>query len=259
MTWQELQAVNRVLSSFTATLADSQVRWFTGNQNVARIVHHDSNKHELQDTAVQIFHRCVVNNTNLVVEWIPRRLIEQADYIGRIAEYDDWHVDPHLFREIDSQWGPHQVDRFAADYNSQLPRFNSKFWCPGTDGVDAFCYNWHGQNNWCCPPVYLIPRVLRHARSCNAVGTLILPHWPSAYFWPLICPDGQHYAPFVVDWIDLPRTQKTIRPGKRGHSFFAGIPNTRNFAVRFNFVLPPRMETSGFCTTPVGVCQKCRN
>ena len=61
-TWRELQALYRVLGSFAATLADCQVRWFTDNQDVARIVHHGSNKHELQDAAVQIFHRCVVNN-----------------------------------------------------------------------------------------------------------------------------------------------------------------------------------------------------
>ena len=30
------------------------------------------------------------------------------------------------------------------------------------------------------------------------------PFWPSAPFWPLICPDGKHFALFVKDWCDLP-------------------------------------------------------
>ena len=36
------------------------------------------------------------------------------------------------------------------------------------------------------PPVSIVSRVLHHMKSQNAVGTVILPFWPSAHYWPLL-------------------------------------------------------------------------
>ena len=45
--------------------------------------------------------------------------------------------------------GVHSIDRFADNYNSHLPRFNSRFACPGAEAVDAFTVDWGGgENNW---------------------------------------------------------------------------------------------------------------
>ena len=79
-----------------------------------------------------------------------------ADYLSRIVDHDDWSLDHTIFELIDYEWGPHTVDRFANHYNTQLPRFNSRFWNPGTEAVDAFTSDWQDDNNWLCPPVYLI-------------------------------------------------------------------------------------------------------
>ena len=92
---------------------------------------------------------------------------------------------------LDSTFGPHTVDRFASVYNAQLERFNSKYWNPGSEAVDAFIVDWGGENNWLCPPIGLIPRVLRHAQRCKAEVTLVVPYWESAPFWPILCPQGR--------------------------------------------------------------------
>ena len=60
------------------------------------------------------------------------------------------------------------------------------FWDPGSEAVDAFACNWAGENNWSCPPMFLVPRLLRHAQSTKAQGTLIVPHWVSSPFWPVL-------------------------------------------------------------------------
>ena len=63
----------------------------------------------------------------------------QADqYLSRIIDYDDWSLDHKLFKFLDNKWGPHTVDRFACFYNAQLSRYNSRFWNPGSEAVDAF-------------------------------------------------------------------------------------------------------------------------
>ena len=43
-----------------------------------------------------------------------------ADYISRIHDFDDWMVDPNFFNFVNTTWGPHTVDCFAASHNSQI-------------------------------------------------------------------------------------------------------------------------------------------
>ena len=103
---------------------------------------------------------------------------------------------------------PNSVDRFANYINSKIARFNSRYWNPGAEGVDAFVMDWSGQNNYVCPPICLIPRVLLHMSNCKAQETLIIPLWYSAPFWPMIC--GEYiFREFVLDCIWTYRLIKT--------------------------------------------------
>ena len=101
---------------------------------------------------------------------------------SRLVDHDDWRLNLVVFKWLDELWGPHTVDRFADHVNAHIPRFNSRFWVPGSEAVDTFTCDWSMENNWWCPPVYLIPRVLRYAKNTKAKGTLITPQWPSAPF-----------------------------------------------------------------------------
>ena len=156
-------------------LRNERVRWFTDSQNVARILTVGSKKPSLQTEVLAIFATALANQVRIEPEWIPRDCNQKADYISRIVDYDDWSIDPAIFQQLDARWGHHTVDRFASYYNTQLPRFNSRFWNPGSEGVDAFTCDWRDENNWMCPPVCLIPRTIRHASKCSASATLLVP------------------------------------------------------------------------------------
>ena len=217
-------------------LTNAHVRWFTDNQNVARILVVGSKKPWLQEVALKVFSLAVQNNISLEPEWIPRELNERADMLSRIIDCDDWLLNPTVFAELDAAWGPHAIDRFASYQNHQTPRFNSRCWNPGSEAVDAFTVNWVGENNWWCPPVGLVPRVIRHAQVCAAKGTLVVPCWPSAPFWPLLCPSEGQFAPFVRDCCELPMVDTLFLPGPSGHALFHGeVPNTAVFALRCDF------------------------
>ena len=56
---------------------------------------------------------------------MPRSSNEQADYLRRIVDIDDWFVSARIFRFLDLKWGPHSIDGFADEHNHFLPRFNS--------------------------------------------------------------------------------------------------------------------------------------
>lgn len=117
--------------------------------------------------------------------YAPPVMMPPPDY-SRIVDYDNWMINPLVFQWLDTLWGPHMVDRFSSPENSQLDRFNSRFWTPGSEAVDAFTCDWAEDNNWSVPPVHLIPRVIRHAQGTKAQGTLIAPEWPSSLFWLLL-------------------------------------------------------------------------
>lgn len=162
-TWCDLTAVWQVLRSVAVKLSNTRVRWFTDNQNVVRILQVGSKQAHLQSIAVRIFSLSVHWQIRLESEWIPRELNDQADYLSHIIDFDDWMLNPQVFFQLDVEWGPHTIDRFASSYNAQLPRFNSRCWNRRSEAVDAFTVNWADENNWWCPPIALISSVIRHA------------------------------------------------------------------------------------------------
>ena len=233
-TWRELHAVRNVLESFKTKLRNERVRWFTDNQNVVRIVQYGSPKPHLQAEALSIFRACIDTNIRIEPEWIPREENDLADYYSRVVDYDDWMLNPMVFQWLDGLWGPHSIDRFASPENSQTERFNSRFWAPGTEAVDAFTCAWDEENNWWVPPLHLIPRVIRHAQSTKAKGTLIIPQWVSSPFWPLLFPNGIDPAGFIVAWTELPLIDELILPGRSGSNLFKGSPNTPVLGIRLD-------------------------
>ena len=259
-TWRELKAVDQVLRSFASVLAGHTIKWFTDNQNVVRIVRVGSRRPHLQDGAMSIFEVCLQYGVKLEMEWIPRTLNEKADYISRIIDHDDWQINPVIFHRLDCLWGPHTYDRFASPHNSQLPRFDSKFWNPLCSAVDTFTTSWSGDVNWWVPPPYLVCRTVRHAESCSARGTLILPAWRSAPFWPLICPDGTHLALFIQAWTMISFVPQLVIPGLAGHSIGDSLHEKSYFlAVHIDFSVAPRsiLVDPNFCTSIEEPCSGC--
>lgn len=74
-----------------------------------------------------------------------------ADRLSRTKDNYNWMLHPRLFRMIDHMYSPHTVDRFASAVTTQLPRFNIRFYEPGTEGVDALSQqNWGTEMNFVC-------------------------------------------------------------------------------------------------------------
>ncbi|XP_062621080.1 uncharacterized protein LOC134282689 [Saccostrea cucullata] len=217
-TWRELVAVERVLFSLISFLEGENVKWFTDNTNVVTIIRKGSMKKELQKIAIKIFELCLIHKIQLEIEWIPRELNDQADYLSRIVDFDDWGISQVLFEDISREWGPYDIDLFASDYNAKVEKFCSRYWNPFSFAVDAFTLNWAGWNAWIVPPIYLIPRVLDYLLKCRGCGTLIAPFWESSAFWPILISDV--FKAYIVDWRDLPVEKEFYTSGKLKSGMF---------------------------------------
>lgn len=211
---ERINSYQKVLSSLVSLLNGKRIKWFTDNQNVVSIINKGSRKHVLQCIAIDIFSICLRNNLTVDIEWIPRTLNEKADYLSRILDHDDWGISDIIFSYVESLWGPHEIDWFASDHNYKLVVFYSRFWNTLSSGVDAFSVDWNGINGLFVPPVCIIPRVLHYMRQCMAVGTLILPLWKSASFWPMLCPRGEGFITQVKEYIFLPTEKEYYTAGK---------------------------------------------
>ena len=171
------------------------VKWFTDRKSVVQIIKSGSRKAELQVQALEIFNTCLSRRVSIEMEWIPRTENEQADTISKIQNPDDWELSFKIFYEIERRWGSHTIDRFANFRNTKLARFNSLSWNPGSKKRRCLCIGlaWRERLS----SVFLIPRVLRHMMNYQEFGTVIVPFWPGAIFWPLLMKNPTDYNQFV--------------------------------------------------------------
>jgi len=178
------------------------LQWHCDNAAAVRILEYGSNKGHLQLIAVQVAELCVHSRIRLFPVWIPRTENNVADELSRCTlevDCDDWQLQSCWFHYLNGVWGPCTVNRFADDRNTQLGILNSKVFCPGTSGVDAFSFTWAGENNWLCPSISLILRVLEKVRADRATATLIVPWWESSYFWPTLRPTSKSWHSLMKD------------------------------------------------------------
>lgn len=137
-----------------------------------------------------------------------------------MVDHEDWGVTDTFFEFIDNLWGPHSVDRFASVVNKKISRFNSLFWNPSSEAVDAFTQNWSGENNFLVPPIYSVVRAIKHLVYSKAIGTLIIPRWVSAPYWPFIFKKHMQYQNYVTDVLEFAECDRIYVKGSSPYCIF---------------------------------------
>ena len=235
-TFRELRATRRVLESLAPQLRGSEVLHRTDNQNTEIILSVGSRKANLHSEAVSIYQLCRTYDIRLTVEWISRDHNELADELSRVEDANDYMLDRSCFMSLDGLWGPHTVDCFASVKTKQLDRFCSRFLNPGCEAADAFTVSWTGANNWLFPPPFLVPRVLRHMAVGKEDGTLLIPEWHSAPWWPLLVTRCGTWKKFVVSSMRIQLYEGIFIPGSAESCIFTnGTPAFPLLALRLKF------------------------
>ena len=220
-------------------LRNRGVLWMTDNLGATSVVRKGSMKPDLNKLATEIDKTCRDYGIDLELRWVRRNENVEADKLSRFIDLDDWGVSDVLFQSVNKSWGPMTVDRFASERNNKLPRFNSRFWCEGTEAVDAFSQDWGGEMNWLVPPPILVSKTIKAICDMRAKAVLVCPAWNSSPFWPILFPSGKK-AVFVTDFYTVQEGAKHIVPGLQPNSIFT----PRKFkgallVVRLDGSLPP--------------------
>ena len=97
-------------------------------------------------------------------------------------------------------------------------------------------------------PVCLTCKVLNHLKVRNATGTLVVPLWRSAYFWPRLCFDGLRWNGFVREWVILPDLPNVFVRAKAKNSIFGrGSLPFPSVALRIDFSAAPGQGSELVC------------
>ena len=174
--FRELLAVYMSLKSFVNVLRGRKVQILSHNVTAVAYLNHLGGPNALlSDLMTTIW--CFAHNQDikLTAKHLAEDLNFRADRLSRLHSPYEWRLHKKVFSYLDLLWGPHDVDRFAAAHNKQLRRFNSLFWDPESEAVDALAQNWENTNSFVNPPFWLIPRILDliQAQGNSVTATII--------------------------------------------------------------------------------------
>lgn len=213
ITFKELQAVRHAVESFLPQLHGRNVLLHEDNQAVVSILTHLTSKSSALMTELRkLWYLLDTHDITLRPRYIRSAANIWADRLSREMDTSDWRFNPRYFNLLDRMWGPHTIDRFASMTNTQLPRYNSRWLDPYTEGVDALRFadsQWWQENNWCNPPWDLLPDLVLKLEQSGAAATVIAPSWPSA-------PWHQRLLDLSSHMMSFPPTRDLFLPAKKG-------------------------------------------
>ena len=178
--YREMMAVLVAIEIFSELLRHKHVQIVTDNMSaVAYINSGGGPSRQLTLLARAIFFKAARLKACVSATWRAGSAIAHVDYLSRLSPKYEWSLSDDAFQMLEVMWGPHQVDRFASATNAKLPLFNSRYWEPGSLGVDALAQDWSKENNYVNAPFRLLDAVVEKISRCKAIATVIAPYWPS--------------------------------------------------------------------------------
>ena len=182
---KELRTVDEMISMYGKTVAHGVLGFLQDNMSVVAILtNYTTRSPEMMKILDQIITNLTMMDIELRLFYCNTKLMP-ADWFSRDANKGDWQLRPEIANQYMHTWGVCTVDRFADFQNALLPRFNAAYPCLGSEALDAMTQFWGGERNWINPPWAMLGKILFKLRSTpSAAATLLIPHWPSAVWWP---------------------------------------------------------------------------
>ena len=131
---------------------------------------------------------CKERDISLTITHLPGILNIEADKASRVFHDDtEWSLDDKVFQSLVSRWGKPDIDLFASRLNAKLPCYVAWQPDPSAFAIDAFTLNRSVYNLiYCFPPFSVIARVLQKILQCQARIILVLPDWPTQFWYPRV-------------------------------------------------------------------------
>eukprot|EP00873_Tetraselmis_striata_P001327 jgi/Tetstr1/421591/TSEL_012535.t1 len=213
ITWKDLKAVRLAVESFLPHLAGRNVLLHEDNQAVCHILSGlTSRSPEMMAELRRLWCLLDSHGIHLRARYFRSAANIWADrLISRHLDSDDWQLDPLLFAELESRFGPHSIDRFASALNTLLPRYNAAWLDPTCKAVDSLHLpdaDWRRENNWCNAPWPLLPDLVQKLQQSGAAATVVAPRWEGKAW-------HQALTEMAVEELTVAPRAGLFRPGRR--------------------------------------------
>lgn len=128
---------------------------------------------------------CERKNNTIVASYINTRDNYIADELSRLKSQDtsDFQLGKKHFEKLCKSFGNVAIDLFASKNTKQCSRYVSWLPDPFCEAVDAFTLRWN-EYFFAFPPFNLVGRVLRKIENEQAKGIVVVPDWPTQYWYP---------------------------------------------------------------------------
>ena len=220
----ELKAVLFGVKSLCSHLRQTHIKVLSDNTTAVCAVNNmGSCKSLLCDQELRrIWSWAIERDIFITAAHIPGIFNVEADQESRKSELStEWKLHESIFGYIQKylHFYP-SVDLLASRINAQLLRFFAYQPDPKAEVINAFCVSWHNLSFYCFPPFSCIGKVLQKIISDNATGILIVPNWPSQ-FWFTVLQDLLLAEAFII----LPNADNLYLPNQPDlkHPFFRNL------------------------------------
>jgi hypothetical protein len=209
-TKRELLGLNKSLKAFESVITgctiqaslDSQPAVYATGGVVERtkklkVINGGSNKEDIQTEVIRMDDFCANARVVVQTKWCPRNRNIRADGLSHACETDHYGytLRQECVTSIERFWGHHTVDRFSSKGNCRVSsgRFNSKFFSAGCEWENSFtATDWRNEVNWAHPPYGIVGDVISKFINAKARGTLIIPDWRGAAWFPRLFVGNGH-------------------------------------------------------------------
>lgn len=186
---RELKAVEIGIISYTKNTCPKHIRIMSDNTTAIAYINNMGGicSLECDELAKSVWLYCKSIGTYLSAAFIPGKENIIADKKSRsFNDAIEWQLNPEIFDHITSISFLPDIDLFASRINHQLPRYVSWHPDPNAIAIDAFSFKWNSGKYYIFPPFSIIGRVVNKIRREGTQCILIVPDWPSQFWYPLV-------------------------------------------------------------------------
>lgn len=225
----EIRALVETIEKFAPELAGHTVRFMEDNQAAMYATRRLTSKHPdalpllRRLWALLSAHRIRLQHVDYV-----RSEHNPADQPSRWRFFDEWQLQPAVFRWVNHQFPACTLDLFASENTHQLPRYVSRFHDPKAVAVDAWSQRWSGERGWINADWDLLERIAqRLEEEPAAAATVVCPYFPGqSYFQRLLAlADRALVVPWDSRWGFRPQQRECGQIGPSNWSVcFVSVP-----------------------------------
>lgn len=154
--------------------------WIDNLPLVFALAKGSSQMKEVHDELEKLFWMKIRYKFTIHAYWWDTHANAEADAVTRTDEKDDWCLSNIIFLMLWDKYGPFEIDLMASSVNVQKGpdgkpmKFFSRFWSPGTAGVNVLAQKLGTGTYFCFAPKKMLVPVINHLSSSGVNMKVVL-------------------------------------------------------------------------------------